>query len=192
MTAPTPKGNPASPSSTSTSALTSPFVSVSETKGEVSGAGGWLVRKATEADVGGVAAGVSELLVELGGEGPSRIELEAAVEELVRDGRAGALLVAEAGDEGAVVGVLAASWQHAVHVPGRYGTIQDLWVHPRWRSRAIGRDLLTAFFELARAEGARRVEVGLPREDFANLAQTEAFYAANGFVHLGPRMRRVL
>lgn len=150
------------------------------------------VRPATLEDVAAVAAGVAELLVELGGEGPSPNELGAAIEELIGDGRAGALLVAEAGEEGAVVGVLAASWQHAVHVPGRYGTIQDLWVHPEWRSRAIGRDLLAAFFELARAEGARRVEVGLPREDFANLVQTEAFYAANGFVHLGPRMRRVL
>ncbi len=153
---------------------------------------GACVRRATPEDVAAVAAGVGELLVELGGEGPSPVELAAAIEELVRDGEKGALLVAEAGDEGAVVGVLAASWQHAVHVPGRYGTIQDLWVHPEWRSRAIGRDLLAAFFELARAEGARRVEVGLPREDFAGLAQTEAFYAANGFVHLGPRMRRVL
>jgi branched-chain amino acid aminotransferase len=104
----------------------------------------------------------------------------------------GALLVAEAGGEGGIVGVLAASWQHAIHVPGRYGTIQDLWVHPAWRSQAIGRDLLAAFYELAREEGAKRVEVGLPREDFPSLAQTEAFYSANGFVHLGPRMRRVL
>ncbi len=153
------------------------------------------VRRATLDDVPAVAAGVTELLVELGGEGPSPNELGAAIEELVGDGGLGALLVAEAGEQGqghGVIGVLAASWQHAVHVPGRYGTIQDLWVHPEWRSRAIGRDLLAAFFELARAEGARRVEVGLPREDFANLAQTEAFYAANGFVHLGPRMRRVL
>ena len=72
--------------------------------------------------------------------------------------------MAEAGGEDGIVGVLAASWQHAIHVPGRYGTIQDLWVHPDWRSRAIGRELLAAFFELAREEGAKRVEVGLPRE----------------------------
>jgi GNAT superfamily N-acetyltransferase len=77
-------------------------------------------------------------------------------------------------------------------VPGRYGTIQDLWVHPAWRSRAVGRELLAAFFELAREEGARRVEVGLPRESFEHLGATEAFYLANGFAPLGPRMRRKL
>ena len=81
---------------------------------------------------------------------------------------------------------------HAIHVPGRYGTIQDLWVHPDWRSRAVGRKLLAAFFELAREEGARRIEVGLPRESFEKIAATEAFYLANGFRHLGPRMRRKL
>jgi branched-chain amino acid aminotransferase len=152
----------------------------------------WRVRRAGEADVPAVAAAVAELLVELSGGGPAAAELEEATRELVRDGGTGALLVAEAGGEDGVVGVLAASWQHAIHVPGRYGTIQDLWVHPDWRSRLVGRGLLAAFFELARGEGASRVEVGLPRESFENIAATEAFYLANGFEHLGPRMRRKL
>jgi ribosomal protein S18 acetylase RimI-like enzyme len=150
------------------------------------------VREATEADVPAVAAGVGELLVELSGGGPAASELEEATIKLVRDRGMGALLVAEAGGEDGIVGVLAASWQHAVHVPGRYGTIQDLWVHPEWRSRAIGHDLVAAFCELAREAGAQRIEVGLPREDFERLGATEAFYRANGFEHLGPRMRRKL
>jgi branched-chain amino acid aminotransferase len=152
----------------------------------------WRVRRAAEADVPAVAAGVAELLVELSGGGPAGEQLEAATLELVRDRGSGALLVAEAGGEDGIVGVLAASWQHAIHVPGRYGTIQDLWVHPDWRSRLVGRGLLAAYFELAREEGASRVEVGLPRESFENIAATEAFYLANGFEHLGPRMRRKL
>jgi branched-chain amino acid aminotransferase len=150
------------------------------------------VREATEADVPAVAAAVGELLVELSGGGPATSELEAATTELVRDRGMGALLVAETGGEDGIVGVLAASWQHAVHVPGRYGTIQDLWVHPEWRSNAIGHDLVEAFCDLARAVGAKRIEVGLPREDFARIAATEAFYRLNGFEHLGPRMRRKL
>lgn len=150
------------------------------------------VRQASALDAPEVAVAVSELLVELSGGGPPAAELVEATRELARDRGAGALLVAEAGGEDGIVGVLAASWQHAIHVPGRYGTIQDLWVHPDWRSRAVGRELLSAFFELAREEGARRVEVGLPRESFENLAATEAFYLANGFAPLGPRMRRKL
>lgn len=157
-----------------------------------SGAEDWRVREAGEADVSAVAAALSELLVELSGGGPPAAELEEATRKLAGDGGLGALLVAEAGGEDGIVGVLAASWQHAIHVPGRYGTIQDLWVHPDWRSRLVGRGLLAAYFELAREEGASRVEVGLPRESFENIGATEAFYLANGFEHLGPRMRRKL
>ena len=149
------------------------------------------VRRARGEDVAAATAGVAELLIELGGEGPPRVELERAMAELAADREKGALLVAAVEGEG-LVGVLAASWQFAPHVPGRYGTIQDLWVHPDWRSKAIGRDLLAAFFELALGEGAKRVEVGLPRDDFPNLRATEGFYLGNGFVNLGPRMRRRL
>jgi branched-chain amino acid aminotransferase len=152
----------------------------------------WRVREATEADAPAVAAAVAELLVELSGGGPDAAELEEASRTLSGDKGEGTLLVAEVGGEGRVVGVLAASWQHAIHVPGRYGTIQDLWVHPDWRSRAIGRDLIDAYCEIAREEGAKRLEVGLPRESFERIAATEAFYRANGFEHLGPRMRRKL
>ena len=155
-------------------------------------ASGARVHEASAADVPAVAAAIGELLIELGGEGPSANALEEATRKLAGNRGVGALLVAEAAGEDAIVGVLAASWQYAIHVPGRYGTIQDLWVHEDWRSKAIGRDLLEAFFDLAREEGAKRVEVGLPRDDFAKLGATEAFYLANGFVPLGPRMRRIL
>jgi GNAT superfamily N-acetyltransferase len=172
--------------------LTSSFVADSAKSQEVSGEGGCRVREATEADLGAVAAAVGELLVELSGGGPDAGELEAASVELVRDRGLGVLLVAEAGGEDGIVGILAASWQHAIHVPGRYGTIQDLWVHPEWRSRAVGHELVEAYCEIARREGAKRIEVGLPREDFERIDSTTAFYRANGFEHLGPRMRRKL
>jgi GNAT superfamily N-acetyltransferase len=116
--------------------------------------------------------------------------VEEATRALIKDPELGTLLIAETASE--LIGVLAASWQHAVHVPGRYGTIQDLWVHPAWRSRAIGHELVEAYAALARERGAQRLEVGLPREDFARIEATEAFYRANGFEHLGPRMRKKL
>jgi para-aminobenzoate synthetase len=146
------------------------------------------VRAATSDDVAGAADGIERLLVELGGERPPREDLEGATRGLVEDPRLGALFVAEA-DDGRIVGVCAASWQHAVHVPGRYGTLQDLWVDPEWRSRAVGRELLEALFSLARDEGVPRLEVGLPQDSFAAIEATRSFYLANGFSPLGPRMR---
>jgi GNAT superfamily N-acetyltransferase len=148
------------------------------------------VRAASLDDVAPVAAAIEQLLVELGGERPAPSELEAATRKLIEDPEAGALFVAEA--DGEIVGVLAASWQHALHVPGRYGTVQDLWVDPAWRSRAIGRDLLEALFALAREQGIPRIEVGLPQDSFAAIEATRSFYLTNGFAPLGPRMRWLL
>jgi branched-chain amino acid aminotransferase len=148
------------------------------------------VRAATVDDAPAVANAVEALLIELGGERPPASALEEGARRLAEDPSAGALLVAE--DEGQVVGILAASWQYAIHVPGRYGTIQDLWVHPDWRSRALGRELVLALVRQAADVGVPRLEVGLPQESFTGLGATERFYRDNEFTHLGPRMRRLL
>lgn len=146
------------------------------------------VRAGDAHDVPAIALGVRELLVELGADPPPLDALEASARGLLEDPRGGALLVAEA--EGAVVGVLGVSWQSAMHVPGRYGLIQDLWVHRAWRSRRVGGELVGGLMELAREQGIGRIEVGLPRESFAGLMATTGFYLANGFATVGTRMRR--
>jgi GNAT superfamily N-acetyltransferase len=148
------------------------------------------VREARREDLPAVVEAVAELLRELGGRSPSRPQMEAEVGALLDDESVGTLLVAEDGES--LVGVLGASWQRAIHVPGRYATIQDLWVHPEWRSKGIGAQLIEALAAIAREQGVARIEVGLPRETFAAIAQTTAFYEGAGFEHLGPRMRRLL
>jgi branched-chain amino acid aminotransferase len=148
------------------------------------------VREASVEEVAEVAAAVESLLVELGGRRPSREEMEAEVRAIVADPEVGTMLVADS--PGGIVGVLGASWGRAIHVPGRYAVIQDLWVHPDWRSRGVGAELLEAIAELARERRVGRIEVGLPRESFEAIRATEAFYLANEFEPLGPRMRRLL
>jgi GNAT superfamily N-acetyltransferase len=148
------------------------------------------VREAGAADAEAVATAVEALLAELGGSCPERSELETEVRALLDDPAGGSVLIAEAGEK--IVGVLSASWQRAIHVPGVYATIQDLWVDEDWRSRGVGAELVEAIASQARARGVGRLEVGLPRETFAAIASTESFYRRNGFEHLGPRMRRLL
>jgi GNAT superfamily N-acetyltransferase len=148
------------------------------------------VRPAGGGDVAAVALAVEELLLELGGRRPAREELEAEIRAALEDPAVGAILLAESG--GAIVGVLSASWQRALHVPGRYATIQDLWVDPEWRSRRVGAALVDELVALCGKQGVARIEVGLPRESFDAIRATEAFYLGNGFEHLGPRMRRLI
>jgi GNAT superfamily N-acetyltransferase len=147
----------------------------------------WLVRRASRKDIPGVVVAVQELLLELGGSPPATPVLEEVVRELVGDRDAGAVLVARAGER--VVGMLAASWQLALHVPGHYALIQDLWVDSAWRSRSIGADLVTALVDLARERKVTRIEVGLPRESFRRIKATEGFYLDNDFMPIGSRMR---
>jgi GNAT superfamily N-acetyltransferase len=148
------------------------------------------VRLATPADVVPIVDAVAELLLELGGTPPDQDAMRAAARALLEDRNAGAVLVAES--DAGLVGVLAASLQTAIHIPGRYALIQDLWVHPSSRSNHVGAALIGALVELARQAGIARIEVGLPRESFAAIDATTAFYARNGFHALGPRMRQVL
>jgi len=148
------------------------------------------IRPARDADAGAVALAIEQLLLELGGRRPPPAALRAEVQAALDDAGIGAILVAEAAGE--IVGVLSASWQRALHVPGRYATIQDLWVAPEWRSRRLGAELVEALAALCREQGVVRIEVGLPRETFTAIAATEAFYRRNGFEHLGPRLRRLL
>jgi len=152
---------------------------------------GWRVREAGETDVSACASAVEALLDELGGRKPSPAELLVEVEAALADRSGASLLVAES-EAGRVVGVLSASWGRAIHVPGPYATIQDLWVHPEWRSRRVGAGLVEGMAGLCRERGVARIEVGLPRESFAAIGATQAFYERNGFSHLGPRMRRLL
>jgi para-aminobenzoate synthetase len=148
------------------------------------------IRLAQVHDAAAVAEAVRQLLIELSGDAPPPQALERAARSLLEDPAAGAVLLASDGEQ--IAGVLSASWQLAIHVPGRYALIQDLWVAPDRRGAAIGRELLLALFDLALEREIVRVEVGLPSERFAGRRATEAFYLANGFAQLGPRMRQML
>ncbi len=150
----------------------------------------WRVRPAAYEDIDAIIEAVRELLLELDGTPPPAAAMRAVTRAIIDSPWLGAVFVAEA--ERQLVGVLAASWQTAIHVPGAYALIQDLWVHPDWRSQTVGAGLLAALLELAQSKSLQRVEVGLPRESFSRFPATEAFYLANGFTHNGPRMKRAL
>lgn len=151
----------------------------------------WRVREATPADAGDVASAVAALLAELGGTPPEGEAMKATARELIEDREAGTVLVAESAEDG-IVGAIAVNWPVAIHAVGAYGLIQDLWVHPAWRSRAVGASLLGAVGRIAGARGVGRIEVGLPREGFAAIEATAGFYRRNGFEPLGPRMRLIV
>jgi GNAT superfamily N-acetyltransferase len=154
------------------------------------GVPGWDVRPARTEDSPAVAAAVATLLEELGGKPPTIEAIESEARVHIEDPSLGIVLVAAAGN--GLVGVLTASWARAIQVAGRLLTIEVLWTRREWRDRGVGAGLIEALAGAAAAEGAGKVEVGLPRESFSALRATERFYLANGFERLGPRMRRAV
>lgn len=151
------------------------------------GTSNWSVRDAQANDAEAVVGAVTELLLELGASPPPAAGMMTATRELIEEPGHGVVLLAEA--ERSLVGLLSASWQTAIHVPGRYGLIQDLWVDRSWRGRSVGAGLLAALLDRARASGIAQLEVGLPKENFQGLTGTLAFYEESGFEILGARMR---
>jgi GNAT superfamily N-acetyltransferase len=154
------------------------------------GATGWEVRPARTDDAPAVAEAVAALVEELGGTPPTREAIEKEARAHIEGPGLGIVLVAGSGRD--LVGVLTASWARAVQVAGRLLTIEVLWTRREQRDEGVGAALVEALAAAAAAEGAGRVEVGLPRESFPALRATERFYLANGFERLGPRMRRAV
>jgi GNAT superfamily N-acetyltransferase len=150
----------------------------------------WRVRPARPGDAAGIAAAVAELLVELGATPPTEAEIRKTARALLGNAGIGDVFIAEA--QGELIGVLGASWQVALHVPGCYGLIQDLWVSWGWRGKSVGAALLEALVARARELGVTRLEVGLPKDGYSRLDATEGFYRSSGFEPLGTRMRLVL
>jgi para-aminobenzoate synthetase len=150
----------------------------------------WNLRTAAPDDAEPIARAVQRLLLELDGIPGDLESMTVATRALIRHDDLGVIFVAES--DRVLIGLLAASWVHAIHVPGRYALIQDLWVDPAWRSRDIGKSLLIAISELARDHQIPRVEVGLPLHTFASFDATHAFYLSNEFTPNGPRLRKLL
>ena len=132
----------------------------------------------------------SQLLVELGGSRPAPAAMEAEVRALAR--RPGARRRARRRGGRRARRRARRQLGRAIHVPGRYAVDPGPLGRPELaqprRRRRPDRGARRAGPE----QGVGRLEVGLPRESFAAIAPTEAFYLANGFEHLGPRMRRLL
>ena len=145
-------------------------------------------RPATACRRGGGA--VEALLDELGGRRPAAAELEAEVRALLDDPALGALLVAEAGARSSACSAPAGSARSTSPAATRRSRTSGST--PSGAAAGSAPSWSTALAALAREQGVARLEVGLPRESFAAIEQTEAFYRGDGFEHLGPRMRRLL
>ncbi len=95
--------------------------------------------------------------------------------------------VAEAPEDGAV-GVITLNEGTAIYAEGRFGTIAELYIAPAYRSRGVGALLVDRALAFAKTRGWSRLEVGAP--DQPRWSRTVDFYRGQGFVEVGPRLKR--
>jgi len=88
------------------------------------------------------------------------------------------------------VGFVSISFGYALYAGGALATIQEFFVIPRLRSRAIGAMLVARAEQVARERGCLKVEVCTP--PLPAFDATLAFYQRHGFVVAGGRKLRKL
>ena len=148
------------------------------------------LRQAEGDDAGTVAALVHTLIGELA---PGRADAERlaryqqAAGELIGKDAGYWAFVAEASDDGAV-GVITLNECTAIYAEGRFGTIAELYIAPAYRSQGVGALLLDRAMAFAKSRGWSRIEVGAP--DQPRWSRTVDFYRRQGFVEVGPRLKR--
>lgn len=77
----------------------------------------------------------------------------------------GTVLVAETTDS-EIIGCATVSIQEVIYKGGEYALLQELWVHPSYRSHSVGNSLICAVENFCRESSIRRLEVCLPDESF--------------------------
>jgi GNAT superfamily N-acetyltransferase len=110
-------------------------------------------------------------------------------EQLRREAPAHWAFVGErGGTEPLVFATLAESF--AVFAGGRYGIINELWVHQGSRSAGVGAEMIDHLAEFGRRRGWKRIDVSAPQDP--KWDRSLQFYLARGFQQTGRKLKLML
>lgn len=88
------------------------------------------------------------------------------------------------------VGFISLCESFALYTEGAFGIIPELYVRPQYRSKQLGRNLLSHAKSFSLSRGWKRLEVTTP--PLPQFDQTLAFYAREGFDVSGGRKMKLL
>ena len=134
------------------------------------------VRKATRGDAAKVARLLHDFQAEFDEPSPGVESLEERYEDLISKREMIVLLAGEGPD-----GFAQLRFRPWVYSPGQnaHSYLEELYVVPSLRGRGIGRGLLDAAMDAARAEGATHMELGTSENDEA----ARSLYESSGFTN---------
>jgi len=138
----------------------------------VSGAPGPAVRRATAADAAAIGRLLHDFNTEYDDPTPGPGKLAGRIGQLLAGGDTAVLLAGSGPDGLAVLRFRPALWSEGLEC-----YLAELYVVPAMRGRGLGRALMNAAMDLARAEGADYMDLGTAETDVA----ARALYESLGF-----------
>jgi GNAT superfamily N-acetyltransferase len=89
-----------------------------------------------------------------------------------------------------IIGICTLMEAFAIYANGNYGIIDEMYVHPDYRSLGVGSKLITAVLEHGRRKSWARIEVTAPENE--RWSRTRAFYEKEGFSFTGPKLKKLI
>jgi ribosomal protein S18 acetylase RimI-like enzyme len=132
------------------------------------------VRRATPGDAANVARLLHDFQAEYDEPSPGLEMLEERYSDLIRNKEMIVLLVGEGPD-----GFAQLRFRPWVYSAGLHSYLEELYVVPDLRGNGLGRALLEAAMDTARAEGAEQMELGTSEDDEA----ARKLYESAGFIN---------
>jgi GNAT superfamily N-acetyltransferase len=132
------------------------------------------VRQATSADAPDAARLLHDFNTEFGDQTPGVGPLTERITEVLDAGQATILLTGTGPD-----GIAVLRFRPAIFRTSLTAYLEELYVAPPKRGQGLGRALLDAAIELARAEGASWLELGTSEDDIA----ARGLYESAGFTN---------
>ncbi len=151
-----------------------------------------IIRRATVQDAPQVAEMVGELLVEIMeaiGIQAFNFDLPTTIHRLVGFLGQEKYFVFVACDETVPIGFITLYESYALYAEGAFGTIPEFYIRPPYRSRRLGRQLLSQAKAFGRSRGWTRLEVTTP--PLPQFDKTLAFYEREEFSVSGGRKLKV-
>lgn len=103
----------------------------------------------------------------------------------------GQYIVIGAIEKDRIVGFGALCESHSLYAEGTFGIVQEFYVLPEYRSKSIGRDLLSKIIEFGKSKQWVRLELCTP--PVPEFDRTVSFYKENGFeITGGYKMKYVI
>ncbi len=137
-------------------------------------------------EINTIIALLKELYLELGEEADSIVFVNEELIENIINSKKTAIYLAKS-ELGNAVGIITLTESQAIYAGGSYGTIDEMYVIPEFRSNRVGLLLMEEVKAIGQIRGWKRIYVTAPTEK--RWERTVLFYEKCGFQFTGPKLK---